>query len=218
MTISHPIAFKTIPSFSVIKRTYPELKGLFFDMDGTLFNTEPYHTDAMLKLAHKYNIKAPFSIEVVHELLVGKADHLVFDIIKQWQGFPKNWSVTDFVNTKSTYLLEILQDVEPKGYFPDEIKNLLETAKAEGLYLALVTSSEKVITDRLMELAGIEELFHLRLTRDDCPLHKPHPWPYLEALKACGHSPHEVIIFEDSSVGLQAAKASGSHVIKVEWY
>jgi beta-phosphoglucomutase len=218
MTISHPIAFKTIPSFSVIKRTYPGLKGLFFDMDGTLFNTEPYHTDAMLKLAQDHNIRAPFSMEAVHELLVGKADHLVFDIIKAWEGFPKEWSVTDFVNTKSSHLLEILKDVDPESYFPKDIKNLLETAKAEGLYLALVTSSEKIITDRLMVLAGIDELFHLRLTRDDCPLHKPHPWPYLEALKTSGHDPHEVIIFEDSSVGLEAAKASGSHVIKVEWY
>lgn len=218
MNKPNPIAFKKIPTLSVLKESYPGIKGLFFDMDGTLFNTEPYHTEAMVKLGRDHNIRSPYPQEMVHELLVGRADHLVFDIIRTWEGFPQHWSVADFVNAKTMNLLGILDEVEPKKYFPLELFTLLTEARASDFFLALVTSSEKIVTQKLLQLAGISHLFHATLTRDDCPQHKPHPWPYLKALRESTHEASEIIIFEDSSVGIEAARASGSHVIKVEWY
>jgi HAD superfamily hydrolase (TIGR01509 family) len=85
-------------------------------------------------------------------------------------------------------------------------------------HIALITSSERKITEELLRLVGLNDFFNFVLTRDDSLKLKPDPWPYLKALELSGLSQDEVIIFEDSDVGLEAALQSGCHVAKVEWY
>lgn len=215
---SQPIPFKTVPDLELLKTSFPGLKAIFFDMDGTLFNTEKYHEEALNLLGQKYSIIPPHSPDVVFELLVGKADHLVYDIIKSWGNFPKHWTVEEFIKEKNANLLRILASIKASDYFPTELQSLIEAAKKENLFLALITSSEKAITQELLNITKITPQFNLILTRDDCPFHKPDPWPYLKAIEITGLLPTEVLIFEDSKVGLEAATATGSHVIKVEWY
>jgi HAD superfamily hydrolase (TIGR01509 family) len=213
-----PIAFQKIPTLSELKAAYPGLKSLLFDMDGTIFNTETYHASALMMIGQKYKIRPPHSPEVVHELMMGKADYLVFEIIKDWEGVPKDWTVDDFVSEKNLNLIEILSKINVTEYFPSDTFQLIDLAKKEGLFLGLVTSSEKVITEELLRLAKLEGYFELILTRDDCPKHKPDPWPYLKAIELSGIDKTATVIFEDSHVGLTAALDSGSHVIKVEWF
>jgi len=213
-----PIAFPKIPTLTELKAAYPGLKSLLFDMDGTLFNTETYHAQAMMMIGQKYKIRPPHSPEVVHELMMGKADYLVFEIIKDWEGVPKDWTAQDFVGEKNLNLIEILSRINVSDYFPKDTLLLLKQAKSEGLFLGLVTSSEKVITEELLRLTRLTGHFDLILTRDDCPHHKPHPWPYLKAIELSGFDKTATIIFEDSHVGLTAAQDSGAHVIKVEWF
>lgn len=43
--------------------------------------------------------------------------------------------------------------------------------------------------------------------------HKPEPDPYLFALRILGVKPSEAIVFEDSAVGIAAARAAGCHAI-----
>lgn len=212
------LTFNRYPTLPILKTNFPTLKAIFFDMDGTLFDTEIYHTKAMLKIAKEYDIKPPFSSDKVHAMLVGKADYFVFDIIKDWDGFPKHWEVTHFVNEKNKHFLEIMAGEQGQNYFAEDLALFLQEAKKENLFLSLVTSSEKLVTEKLLKLCTLSDFFDLVLTRDDCPHHKPDPWPYLHAIKTSNCLPHEVIIFEDSKVGLEAAVSSGANVIKAEWY
>jgi beta-phosphoglucomutase-like phosphatase (HAD superfamily) len=215
---STPTILKKIPVLHDIKQRYPGIKGLFFDMDGTLFNTEPLHTKALLRIGEKYNITPPYPVDVVHELLVGKADHLLFEIIQAWPGMPQHWSVDDFVNEKNINVIELITKTPRSNYLPPEISLLIQNAYEEGFLLALVTSSEKIVTEKLLGISGLEKYFEIILTRDDCPKHKPDPWPYLKAIELSKLNSDEIIIFEDSSVGLDSATSSAQHVIKVEWY
>lgn len=208
---------KIIPTEEFLRLHYPEVQTFFFDMDGTLFNTEKFHEDALIQMANEHKIKSPHSPESLHKLMMGKADHLVYEIARDWENFPKDWSVQKFVATKNQILLDML--VEDSDQFFDPVfRQTLHNLKDSGAYIGLITSSEKVITHKLIEMANISHLLNLILTRDDCPEHKPSPWPYLEALRLTNKKAHEVLIFEDSEVGLTAAKLSGAHVIKAEWY
>lgn len=218
MTKSTPIPFKKVPTLNELKAGYPSVRALFFDMDGTLFNTESIHADAMFMIAKKYKIRPPYAPEVVHELMMGKADHLVFEIIKDWEGVPSQWSATDFINEKNANVIELLKATDRSSYYAPEVATLLKDAREHGLFIALVTSSEKVVTKELLSIAGLETFFDFVLTRDDSPQVKPDPWPYLKAQQVSGFEKYETLIFEDSHVGLEAATSSGAHVIKVEWY
>lgn len=218
MTSLQAITFHEIPDLELLKGSYPGLKALFFDMDGTLFNTESFHAKALQSIGYTYKIRPPVSPDAVHDLMVGKADHLIFDIIRDWENFPQEWTVQDFVSAKNDHLLKELSSVSADVFFYPKMQKLLKEARAQGFYIALVTSSEKVVTERLLDLAGLKDFFDLKLTRNDCPEVKPNPWPYIEAQRLSKFSHHEIVIFEDSDVGLMAAKASGNHFIKVAWY
>ena len=213
-----PIPYKKVPTIEELKCNFPSIKALFFDMDGTIFNTESVHAKALLKMALDHRISIPQSPEVIHSLMVGKADHYIFEIIKDWEGVPERWTLETFVEEKNELILELLKLTPLGSYFSLEMQELLKGIRTHDYYLALVTSSEKIVTNELLKITGLENYFHLVLTRDDCPLHKPDPWPYLRAREVSGFREHEVLIFEDSQVGLEAATQSGHQVIKVEWY
>ena len=218
MSTVHPLIFKNFPTLTELTETFPGIKALFFDMDGTLFDTEKYHIAAMVRIGKTHKIIPPYGPEEVHNLMVGRADHLVFEIIKHWENFPKHWSVKDFVDEKNKFFLESLTSVSSSTYYSPKIHKLILDAKGAGLKIALVTSSERAVTEALLKISGLSSLFELILTRDDCPKHKPDPWPYIEAQRFFGLEPKEALIFEDSEVGFQAASASGSHAVKVTWY
>jgi HAD superfamily hydrolase (TIGR01509 family) len=215
---SNPIPFNSVPKVEVLIADFPATKALFFDMDGTLFNTESLHAEALFKMSKKYGIIPPHPPEVIYSLMVGKADHLLFEILKDWEGVPGHLTVESFVKEKNEHILEILKSTPLDSYFSPSVQGLLKELKEHGFYIALVTSSERLVTDELLKITGLDGYFHLILTRDDCPFHKPDPWPYVKAREISGFAHHEILIFEDSQVGIESAIKSGHNVIKVEWY
>lgn len=209
---------QTVPDLALLKAGFPGLKTLLFDMDGTLFDTEKYHTLALQSIGHEQNIIPPLGPKELHELMMGKADHLLFDIIKDWNGFPGHWDVHAFVKEKNRHLLQILSQVDGKNYLSPMIEFLLTEAKSEGIQIGLVTSSEKIITNELLKLSRLDKTFDYILTRDDTLHVKPNPWPYLKAMDSLGAAREFTLIFEDSQVGLEAARGSGAHFIEARWY
>ncbi len=218
MTQVHPLTMYSVPELKTLKGSFPGLKTLLFDMDGTLFDTEKYHTLALQKIGHDQKIVPPIGPKELHELMMGKADHLLFEIIKDWEGFPEHWDVNAFVKEKNDQLLKILSQVEGSSFFSVNLRQLLLAARQEHYQVGLVTSSEKVITNQLLKLAGFSNFFSYILTRDDSLKVKPDPWPYLEAMKYFAASPETTLIFEDSLIGIEAARSAGAHVIKAAWY
>lgn len=218
MSLNSTKSLSQIPAYQDLKTDYPELKTLLFDMDGTLFNTEKYHAMALKRLGQELKIKVSLSEHEVYELMVGKADHLLFEIIKTWPGFPQDWPVETFISNKNNLLLTILKEISYKDYFSESLRLLLKESKKQNILLGLVTSSEKIITHELLKMSHTFDYFDFILTRDDSLKVKPDPWPYLYAMKQLNSASAETLIFEDSKVGIEAATRSGAIVMKANWY
>jgi len=45
---------------------------------------------------------------------------------------------------------------------------------------------------------------------------KPDPWMFNECMRICDSKPSNTVIFEDSVVGIKAARATGSETIEVK--
>lgn len=207
---------KSIPQLQELLNIHPQTRAIFFDMDGTLCDSEHLHAQAMDLIRVEYDIQVPYPPEIVHQKLVGKADHFVYEEVKTWPNFPQHLDPDSFRNLKSANLIKILEG--PQNLISEAMMTLLNSIKENKMVLGLVTSSEKVITNKILLNSQVDHLFDFILTRDDCPFHKPHPWPYVKAIELAQAHSQECIIFEDSQVGLTAAQGSGANYFKVEWF
>jgi HAD superfamily hydrolase (TIGR01509 family) len=68
----------------------------------------------------------------------------------------------------------------------------------------------------MLKNALLYDYFELLLSNQDVTNNKPHPEIYLKAMQKLGVAPTETVIVEDAPHGVQAAKASGAHVIVVD--
>ena len=101
---------------------------------------------------------------------------------------------------------------------PIEIDGVLETLRElHGAYrMAIVTTSRREDFALIHRSRSLVEYFELVVTIEDCARPKPHPDPYLEALRRLGARPDESFAIEDSARGLRAATAAGIECIVVK--
>jgi HAD superfamily hydrolase (TIGR01509 family) len=92
--------------------------------------------------------------------------------------------------------------------FP-EAKQVLESLKASGVQLACCSSSSRKYVEDTLKQGHLEGLFDFILAGDDKILPKPNPDVYLRCLKHFGLDAEDVLVVEDSALGLAAAKAAG---------
>lgn len=67
----------------------------------------------------------------------------------------------------------------------------------------------------VMDHLGIRDCFDGMLSSDDVERSKPYPDCFLKAMEMEGVTPQQTLIFEDSEIGLEAARASGAAYIRV---
>jgi beta-phosphoglucomutase len=80
---------------------------------------------------------------------------------------------------------------------------------------AVATSASRLDLDRLLVELGLRKFFTTVVTADDVRHGKPDPEVYLKAAAGIGVEPPACVVFEDSTVGVQAARLAGMRVIGV---
>ena len=75
--------------------------------------------------------------------------------------------------------------------------------------MGVVTSTRREHFEIAHAKTGLTKYLDFVITHEDYERSKPHPEPYLTALKRYGLQPQECIVVEDSERGVAAAKAAG---------
>lgn len=198
-------------------------KAIIFDLDGTILNSEPLHAKAITRVLETFKNSnlLPANFEVPNsEYLIshfhGYSDDLVLSKI-----FPedqKTLNLEVFIKKKSEAFEQVLLETSvadlKKELLPG-IENFLEKKSKEDILLGLVTASSERIGRLILDKFNFTRFFDLLLFREDTYFTKPSPSPYFRALRKLNLFASEVLIFEDSSVGLEAALATGAEVIQV---
>jgi HAD superfamily hydrolase (TIGR01509 family) len=187
-------------------------------MDGTLFQTEEIHADVFRLMARDWRILPPYPIQELEMRLKGMTDQQVLELARDWPGFPPDMDTKKFIAEKNQRLLELIPHIPLNKWCAPEMKEFLIEAIKNDILLAVVTSSERVVTDKLLSVSGLSAFFQLVITLQDVKQPKPHPGPYLQAMLALNVGPRETLIFEDSRPGLEAATKAGARVIEAQWW
>lgn len=207
---------KTVPIFNTLQSQHPTMKAVLWDMDGTIMQTEPLHALSSLEILKK-NPKFKETYHEVEKTCWGETDQTIFEHY-QAKGFLQDISLIEFIDLKNEIIKLKINETPRERIVLPEILKLIEGLKLSGLKQAVVTSSEKELTEFLLESLDIRKYFDLVITREDTKDNKPSPMPYQYAMSLLNLTPKEVLIFEDSQVGLQAAKESQATFFQAGWY
>jgi HAD superfamily hydrolase (TIGR01509 family) len=182
-------------------------EAVIFDHDGTLVDTESPDFEACTMLCREHNLA--LSEEYWAGIVVGRIggyDTLYHDL------FESKGITRDYMQQRLEYLWEItLQNTQ----LMPGVTDLLTQLSAHGYRLAVATASDKAWVDRWLDHFGIKSYFQSISTSNDIINNKPAPDVYLHAARQLGVSPHKCLVFEDSPVGVEAAKSAGMTVVAV---
>ena len=185
-------------------------KGVFFDMDGVLYDSMGYHADAWSNAFRHFGIDFPQ--EMVYHNEGRTAQSTINLVYQQNEERDASESEIDQIYSKKTELIEFFPDAVPfKG-----AKELMESLKKQGIDIWVVTGSsqDKFLDALLQDFAGLVSAEQI-ISGKDVQHCKPHPEPYLTALKKSGLKSGEVVVIENAPLGIQSAKAAGIFTIAI---
>ena len=180
------------------------LRGLIFDFDGLIVDTETATLDAW-HLVHGEDGLA--GDPGVLRAVVGHVDIQV-DL---WTAYP---ATHDRVALEARFLMHARRLCREAALLPG-VLDLLEAARAAGLGLAVASNSSRRHVEGHLAARGLLDRFAAVVCRDDVPRGKPAPDVYLAALSRLGLSASDAVAFEDSLPGHEAAAAAGLSVVVV---
>lgn len=187
-----------------------DLKAVLFDMDGVLFNSMPYHSEAWHSVMEKRGLHLSREEAYLHE---GRTGAATINIVYQRQyGKDATPELIEEIYAEKAAMFNSFPEAEP---MPGAWE-VLQKVKARGLTPVLVTGSGQVsLLERLSHhYPGMFDRAHM-VTAFDVKYGKPHPEPYLMGLEKAGVLPHEAIVIENAPIGVQAGKAAGIFTLAV---
>lgn len=178
------------------------IRGLIFDFDGLILETEWPVFQSWKELYQEYNCKLDLDW---WGTIIGAApeDFDPFDDLEKRLGRP-----VDRTALAPRRLKRELELIEGQPVLPGVV-DYLEAARRLGLKLAVASSSSRDWVAGHLERLGLLGYFDVIKTSDDVERAKPAPDLFLAALEALGLGPDEAVVFEDSPNGILAARRAG---------
>jgi len=179
------------------------IKGVLFDMDGVLVDSEEYIAKAAVEMFRREGLEVkeedfvPFVGSGEDRYLGGVAEKYNFDID---------------VNEAKVKTYKIYGElVEGKLSPLSGVLDFIEKAKLKGLKLAVATSADKIKMEINLGNIGIsEDTFDATVNGLEVERKKPFPDIFELAAKKIGLKPQECLVVEDAVSGVEAAKSAGA--------
>jgi beta-phosphoglucomutase family hydrolase len=182
----------------------PEL-ALIFDLDGVVVDSMPTHTLAWERYLEANGID-PCDVEA---RMHGKRND---DLVRDLFGADLDAAaVFEHGAAKEKLFRELIGDTLEAKLVPG-IREFLAAASAM-VPLAVGTNAEPANVDFILNGAGIRQYFRAIVDGSQVARAKPAPDVYLRGAELMGVAPANCIVFEDSPVGIAAARAAGMRVV-----
>lgn len=185
------------------------IKALITDFDGTLVDTFQANLLAYEKSFKEVGRKLT---EEAYRKFYG----LRFDEFMSQYGIGSSDERAVIRQAKLEYYPKCFEHLRVNG----TLVEIIHTFHALGGKTAIASTARKENLHNALNSLNLAGLFDVILTGEDVKSGKPDPEIYTKTMDLLKVTPAEVLIFEDSEVGIEAAKASGARCIPVtpEWF
>jgi beta-phosphoglucomutase family hydrolase len=188
----------------------PGIKGLIFDLDGTLADTMPYHFKGWQLACRKFGADIDTAFLRKH---TGSPGWIIADeIIKKCN--LENVTIRQIMDEK---LIEFCKD----QHLVKPILPVVEIVKKYfgKLPMSVGTGGHREAVERTLEITDLRKYFDIVITANDVKNFKPHPETFLKCASLMNIEPEFIEVFEDGDLGLEAALTAGMKATDVrEWY
>lgn len=183
------------------------VKAIFWDMDGTMVDTEPQWGIATYELSESMGRRLTTELR---ELTVGGSLSRTIRICAEHAGIQVT---AEDEQRYHSFMLTRVAELFDDALIPNPgVISLLNELADRGVPMLVTTNTERSLAQGCIEAVGAG-FFLGSITGDEVANPKPAPDMYLEAARRVGLPPSECLVFEDSFNGMTAAVEAGCRVI-----
>jgi HAD superfamily hydrolase (TIGR01509 family) len=185
------------------------IEAVVFDMDGVLIDARDWHYEALNEALglFGYTISRTEHLKLFDGLPTAKKLRILSDA----SGLPR--SLHSFINElKQSYTMRMIYErCQPMFAHEYALANL----NSAGYRLAVASNSVRATVETMMDRSRLRRYLDVLLSNEDVENAKPDPEIYVLAMQQLKSTPETTLIVEDNEHGIQAARASGAHVLEV---
>ncbi|HBV00038.1 HAD family hydrolase [Thalassospira lucentensis] len=186
--------------------TKPVVRGVIFDCDGVLVNTENLANAVLTDLLCSYG--CPMDVKKTHDFFLGGTLASVGPAMAEKFGItlPDTWVSECYAKTFEAFK----SNLEPYA----DLAPILDLLDAKGIPMAIGSNGPHDKMDVSLGKVGLKERFNGNIcSAHDVANAKPHPDVYLLAAEKIGVPISECVVVDDSQNGVRAGAASGAITI-----
>ena len=180
-----------------------KIKGVIFDLDGVLVDTERLHYLTWVEVLKPFGIN--FTKEDYFNYAGKREDVIEVELIKNY----------NLKNIEKNFLFNQKRGLSKKWIKSKELKLMPYSKEAVEYFankkvkLAICSGGYKDEIIVKLKRTGFYPFFPIIVSGGEIERGKPYPDIYLLAAKKLGLSPKECLAFEDTQYGLESAKSAG---------
>ena len=181
------------------------LKGVIFDVDGTLVDSNDAHAQSWVETFAEAGYKVPF--EVVRPLIGMGADKLL----------PRTVGIRHD-SEQGKKLLKRRSEIFRERYLPHlrslpGARSLVLRVRDDGLKAIVATSAKDEELNGLLKAADVDDLMEEKATASDAKRSKPDPDIVEAAIEESGVPSNKAVMIGDTPYDVEAATRAGVRII-----
>lgn len=200
------LSLKSCPCRSYVRRAEDAYlgrmyKGVIFDIDGTLVDSNDAHARAWVKAFADEHITVPF--DQVRPLIGMGSDQMVPRLTDVQKDSPT------FKRLGEAWKQHFQAEEMPHLKAQPGVRALIERLQERGLRLIVGTSADEALVADLLRVAGVDDLLTEYTTASDVESSKPEPDILQAAVTKLGLAPAEVLMVGDTPFDIESARKAG---------
>lgn len=181
------------------------MKGLIFDLDGTMIDNMMVHHRAWQRKLGKLGLE--MELDEVRKNIHGVNE----EILKRL--FGNRFTTEQRIKISSEKEAEYRHIFKADLKLIDGLQELLNRIKELGIPMAIGSAAPPENVDFVLDNLEIRDYFEFVLHSRSVTRGKPHPEIYLKVTEKLGFHPKDCLVFEDSPAGAEAACRAGCPMI-----
>jgi beta-phosphoglucomutase-like phosphatase (HAD superfamily) len=189
----------------------PGVKGLIFDLDGTLVDSMPIHFEGWEKACARFGAHIDSAFLRFH---TGSPGWAIAEAIIEKSGLNGSVTVDQIIKVKQEEFNKVRHLIKPIEPVAEIVRKYYGQ-----LPMAIGTGGHREAVEQTLEVTGMRKYFDIVITANDVKQHKPHPETFLKCAGLMKLEPQYIEVFEDGDFGIEAAVRAGMIATDVRtWY